>query len=312
MKRKLLALLSAVCLLLPLQTQAAENNLVTPPYFLENKPTGSVTIPWNADYIVTLAGGAGSSSTGRQGGNGYVVSAKLRLEKGTVLSWTTGGKGAITKAGTTSRGGGQSTLSINGTVVWVAGGGVGATPAYNETARTVTECSMAIVGGESGGRDGYVQYHTCSNSPNAPCYSQVPHTHTRNCPSHQCGKPVGGVGADGHGGACPDGHPNVGFQEGAGYCHFGIIDCSQQWDIAHTCGKNTGQVTAISNATPGRCSGNFTSQSLSNSGAGYCSVKLADRAGLAYDNKVVSLPHYKSTICNLIIRDDTVVYYKRR
>lgn len=185
---------------------------MSPPYFLENKPTGSVTIPWNADYIVTLAGGAGSSSTGRQGGNGYVVSAKLRLEKGTVLSWTTGGKGAIAKAGTTSRGGGQSTLSINGTVVWVAGGGVGATPAYNETARTVTECSMAIAGGESGGRDGYVQYHTCSNSPSAPCYSQVPHTHTSSCPSHQCGKPVGGVGADGHGGACPDGHPNVGFQ----------------------------------------------------------------------------------------------------
>lgn len=102
------------------------------------------------------------------------------------------------------------------------------------------------------------------------------------------------------------------FQEGAGYCHFGVIDCSRQWDIAHTCGRNTGQVTAISNATPGGCSGNFTSQSLSNSGAGYCSVKLADRAGLAYDNKVVSLPHYKSTLCNLIIRDDTVVYYKRR
>ena len=171
---------------------------------------------------------------------------------------------------------------------------------------------MAIVGGESGGSDGYVQYHTCSNSPNAPCYSQVPHTHTSSCPSHQCGKPVGGVGADGHGGSCPDGHPNVGFQGENSYCHYGVIDCSQQWDIAHTCGKHTGQVTASSNATPGRCSDNFTSPPLSNSGAGYCSVKLADRAELAYDNKVVSSPHYKSTICNLIIRDDTVVYYKRR
>lgn len=230
-----------------------------------------------------------------------------------MLSWTSGTKGAVSKAGTTSRGGGKSILSLNGNQLWVAGGGVGATPAYSETARTVTTCSMVIVGGDSGGSDGYVQYHTCSSSPNAPCYSQVPHSHKSSCPSKHCGKPVSGIGPDGHGGSCPDGHPNVGWQDpSTSYCHHGVITCTTKWDIAHTCGKRSGQVTNLVNATPGSCSGNFTSQSLSNSGTGYFSIKLADRAGLAYANTITKSPYYKNTLCNLIIRDDTVVYYKRR
>ena len=45
MKRKLLALLSAVCLLLPLQTQAAENNLVTPPIYRPCRLTHHQRLP---------------------------------------------------------------------------------------------------------------------------------------------------------------------------------------------------------------------------------------------------------------------------
>lgn len=310
MKRRLLTLLSAICLLLPLQVTAAENNLATPPYFLENSSNGSVTIPWNADYIITLAGGAGSSSTGRQGGNGYVVSAKLSLKKGDVLSWTSGTKGAVSKAGTTSRGGGKSILSLNGNQLWVAGGGVGATPAYSETARTVTTCSMVIVGGDSGGSDGYVQYHTCSSSPNAPCYNLT------TCLGN---KLVGGkdvyallledwVDGDTH---WERNRCRVCGKQWVN--EFGLdIGCPNVNVIMHTCGKSSGQVTNLVNATPGSCSGNFTSQSLSNSGTGYFSIKLADRAGLAYANTTTRSPYYKNTLCNLIIRDDTVVYYKRR
>lgn len=58
--------------------------------------------------------------------------------------------------------------------------------------------------------------------------------------------------------------------------------------------------------------GNFTGQSLSNTGNGKFTIRLAEQQELNYSNVGVTTPHYKSGLCELILRDDTVVYYKRK
>lgn len=80
------------------------------------------------------------------------------------------------------------------------------------------------------------------------------------------------------------------------------------------CGYSQGQILNVNNASyrPHTNDGNFTGQSLSNTGNGKFTIRLAEQQELNYSNVGVTTPHYKSGLCELILRDDTVVYYKRK
>lgn len=80
------------------------------------------------------------------------------------------------------------------------------------------------------------------------------------------------------------------------------------------CGYSQGQILNVNNASyrPHTNDGNFTGQSLSNTGDGKFTIRLAEQQELNYSNVGVTTPHYKSGLCELILRDDTVVYYKRK
>lgn len=80
------------------------------------------------------------------------------------------------------------------------------------------------------------------------------------------------------------------------------------------CGYSQGQILNVNNASyqPHINSGNFNGKSLSNTGNGKCTIRLAEQQELNYSNVVVTTPHYKDGLCELILRDDTVVYYKRK
>lgn len=80
------------------------------------------------------------------------------------------------------------------------------------------------------------------------------------------------------------------------------------------CGYSQGQILNVNNASyrPHTNDGNFAGQSLSNTGNGKFTIRLAEQQELNYSNVGVTTPHYKSGLCELILRDDTVVYYKRK
>lgn len=80
------------------------------------------------------------------------------------------------------------------------------------------------------------------------------------------------------------------------------------------CGYSQGQILNVNNASyrPHTNDGNFTGQSLSNTGNGKFTIRLAEQQELNYSNVGVTTSHYKSGLCELILRDDTVVYYKRK
>lgn len=81
----------------------------------------------------------------------------------------------------------------------------------------------------------------------------------------------------------------------------------QQGQILGTCSTSIGPCYTIPSDV-------FASPSavVSNVGSGRFSIRLAEHDGLYYTNTKVSLPAYKSDRCNLIVRDNTVVFYKRQ
>lgn len=99
-------------------------------------------------------------------------------------------------------------------------------------------------------------------------------------------------------------------------CNGTIVDCTGEWNVwSLGCGMQQGQIL-------GECSTTIvpyfdsewggSSAEVSNVGSGRFRIRLAEHDGLYYSNAKVSLPAYKSDKCNLIVRDNTVVFYKRQ
>lgn len=259
-------------------------------------------MPFTGNYEITLAGSSGSAYGATSGGAGYTLTKTVRLQYGDIVTLLVPNKPVAVSA-QNMPGGNRAELYVNGNLVWIAGGGAGAIPVYAASdRRVVTSTALTIQGGNgsSAGSNGYVTYHTCDNALPGQCYSQVSHSHSHStCASHQCGS------------AYCTRHGN----EESSYCHHTYWDCSKRYDYPHTCGHNSGDVIQLVPANPGT---NYwtpewqpASVSLSNSGAAYCTIRLANTNGVLYNNVVAGAPYYLNNKCNLIVLDNTVCYYKR-
>ena len=218
----------------------------------------------------------------------------------------------------------MSKLYLNDELIWVVGGGTGAVPSYDQSPKTVTSCDMTILGGQgnTNGSNGYIRYHTCggSSSQQGICYNEYHYVEPEiitTCPDgyyHDDAWETHGWHSTSKCSACWADLPR-GFY-GTGWGHTGAMhSCGGRSYWSKNCGYNSGDVVSQVAAQPGACwfkSGYTpTSQSLSCTGNGKFSVKLCDHDGLSYLNTKVQVPNYLNIKCNLIILDDTVVYYKR-
>lgn len=96
-----------------------------------------------------------------------------------------------------------------------------------------------------------------------------------------------------------------------------VWDCgspTNTWTIQ--CGYQHGQILRVSNVQTGMPCWNAASfkpdsQQLNNTGNAKCSIRLVEQQELQMYNATVRLPYYRTTKCNLIIKDDVVTYFKR-
>ena len=80
------------------------------------------------------------------------------------------------------------------------------------------------------------------------------------------------------------------------------------------CGFQHGQILNVNNDSylQHTCSGKWDSATLNNTGDAKFTVELCEQDTVYYDNGLVVDPYYKGGLCELILVDDTVCYYKRR
>lgn len=81
------------------------------------------------------------------------------------------------------------------------------------------------------------------------------------------------------------------------------------------CGYQQGQITPIHPVSPGQCyyaDGWTPTATLSNTGNGNVTIKLVEQQTVYYNQTNAQTPYYMDGICNLIVQDNTVTYFKRR
>lgn len=308
------------------------------------------TVPFTANYEVTLSGSEGAGYPSGAGGYGYTLTTTVRLNKGQTITVSTPNRPAHRTEGTTTivPHGNNSVLKIDGQEFLRAGGGA---PRFNQIIAPTGTLDVQVEGvnplpvhwhsgnGKSGATHANQFPTVYSETLVGGCYgwSEHPHTHdaTRTCARfhnhdldpkrvawccmneningnyiHKPGCPCSG--------GCWTRADDKYFRDGW------VTDCNGAMnDYACgypnntqvlKCGYSQGQILNVNNASyrPHICSGEFTGQSLSNTGNGKFTIRLAEQQELNYDNVVVKTPHYKGGLCELILRDDTVVYYKRK
>lgn len=305
------------------------------------------TVPFTANYEVTLSGSEGAVYPSGAGGYGYTLTTTVRLNKGQTITVSTPNRPAHYTEGTTTivPHGNDSVLKIGGEEFLRAGGGA---PRFNQIIAPTGTINVQVEGvaslpvhwhsgnGKSGATHANQFPTVYSETLAGGCYGWSGHTHnaTRTCPMRHnhdldpkelrwCCMNENRNGNYVHPDSCPcDGTCSPGSDP---YFRYGLVSICDNSMNEYACGNpnNTqvlkcgysqGQILNVNNASyrPHTNDGNFTGQSLSNTGNGKFTIRLAEQQELNYSNVGVTTPHYKSGLCELILRDDTVVYYKRK
>lgn len=182
-----------------------------------------------------------------------------------------------------------------------------------------------------------VHWHQSNPDPNAQyntiysyvapggCYGLTGHTHNRlGCEKHELYKTSGA-----HSGSSIGDCPICGrglegwWQDNGEWAEEGTTtwacsggDCDHRnntWEL--TCGYTHGQIIgAGAAAVPGQCyfaPGYQPSATLTHQGNGHFSLRLAEQDGLYYLNNVARTNYYLNDRANLVLLENTVVYYKR-
>lgn len=352
MKHKFaLAVVATLSLLCGTVANAAGNDLPIThgnKYTISRNGGGDIayTVPFTANYEVTLSGSEGAGYSSGTGGYGYTLTTTVRLNKGQTVEIGAPDRPTYSTSGSTTMlpHGSDSVLKVDGTEVLRAGGGA---PKVNNNIAPEGVLNLSLEGlslpvhwhsgnGKSGPTHSN-QFPTVYNETSVGgCYGLTGHTHnaTRTCPRYHdhaydkkeyrwCCMNENRGGNYVHPENCPcPGNCSTGADNWKRYALVSICDGAlNSWGCGNlplntqtlTCGKQQGQILNINNSSyrPHTCSGDFSGQSLTNSGNGKCTIRLAERQGLAYSDVIVKAPSYKNTKCELILRDDTVVYYKR-
>ena len=290
-----------------------------------------------------MSGSQAAAYDSGSGGYGYTCSTVLRFNKGDTITVSTPNKPNDT--GTSPSGGKKATIKKNGSLILVAGGGAAS---ISRTHATAGVNSITTGGGEgyTNGSNGYATVHWCPNktttiyTTSAPteCYSWSTHNakhHTHHkpdgvtCPSHQttcthscwvhdstprddCGTILT---------KCSIGHirPNGPSATTCGE-HYTEYTCGSPANTqTYTPTGHDGEIRSSSNAQPGSNYGFSTPGSLTNAGHAKCTIRLAEQYenvsgkndGMTYSGAYVKYPQYNDRPCYLILKDDTVAYFKR-
>lgn len=275
------------------------------------------------------------------------MTTTVRLNKGQTVTVSTPNRPAHYTEGTTTivPHGNDSVLKIDGKEFLRAGGGA---PRFNQIIAPTGTFDVQVEGvnplpvhwhsgnGKSGATHTNQFPTVYSETPVGECYGWSGHTHdaTRTCPMRHnhdldpkelrwCCMNENRNGNYVHPSGCPcPGNCTTGVDP---YKRYGLVSVCNNSMNEYACGNpnNTqvikcgysqGQILNVNNASyrPHTCSGKFTGQSSSNTGNGKFKIRLAEQQELNYSNVVVTTPYYKGGLCELILRDDTVVYYKRK
>lgn len=306
------------------------------------------TVPFTANYEVTLSGSEGAGYPSGAGGYGYTLTTTVRLSKGQTITVSTPNRPAHYTEGTTTivPHGNDSVLKINGKEFLRAGGGA---PMFNQIIAPTGTLNAQVEGvvplpvhwhsgnGTSGATHANQFPTVYSETLVGGCYGWSGHTHdaTSTCArfhNHNLDKKrvvwcCMNINVNGNyihkpdcscPGTCWTRESDHYFRDGwVRDCNGALNDYSCGYPNntqVIKCGYSQGQILNVNNASyrPHICSGEFTRQSLSNTGNGKFTIRLAEQQELNYSNVVVTTPHYKGGLCELILKDDTVVYYKRK
>lgn len=313
MRKKLLAMLTAALLLMPsLSVSAAElpitynNNWV-----VSGASNASYTVPYSGNYTVSVSGAQGGSySSNKAGGKGFTQSMTLWLNKGATVSFSLGTVPDWYKRGSSLviPAGGSSSFKVNGTTKLTASGGPGRINS-NTAIDGVTSVSMA-------GGSASIHWHT-GNGKSGPYLSNTfPQIDSR----------------DNTGGGCYTNHWHVHdslcvYETWHTHEHcvyhnvkddYGNDDSDKSWTEHHctphsrhegdtrnnhhaiNCGYSQGQIYNVSHGAEGN-----------NIGGGRYTIQLAECQNLQMYNTIVSWPSYRSGKAYLVLKDDTVSYFKR-
>ena len=116
-----------------------------------------------------------------------------------------------------------------------------------------------------------------------------------------------------------DDYTGDGYDNSDDFCDDWAYACNNlPYNVWHLgCGYQQGEIVGIDNDNSNLHSCyieyGYTPDSATVSNSGNCkfSIKLLNHQGVAYNNTTVQSPLYKTTRLNLIIKDNTVVYFKR-
>lgn len=305
------------------------------------------TVPFTANYEVTLSGSEGAGYPSGAGGYGYTLTTTVRLNKGQTVTVSTPNRPAHYTEGTTTivPHGNDSVLKIDGKEFLRAGGGA---PRFNQIIAPTGTLDVQVEGvnplpvhwHSGNGKLGAThtnQFPTVySEILVGGCYGWSGHTHNATCTclmrhNHALdreewrwccmNKNINGNFVHPEDCPCP-GTCTTGVDPAKRYglvriCNGAMNEyaCGNPNNTqVIQCGYSQGQILNVNNDSyrPHTCSGEFTGQSLSNTGNGKFTIRLAELQELNYSNVVVTTPYYKGSLCELILRDDTVVYYKRK
>jgi len=234
---------------------------------------GKYTVPYTGTYTITLYGAQGSNYSSYSGGLGGMVTARIFLYKGEVLTYNIGGQAGYNGGGSASKygkGGGCTTLSssLKGNNFLIAGGGGGATMlqggAAGGSAASVQSSGLTGGSGEAGGGGGYR-----GGTAGAAAY----HVHAASCKHTHTGSSASGGGCYTSPIRCAGTNNRVMVKQGdiggyyCGNCGHGPMAHSpgnpgcgnysaKEWRypdtynyICNTCGLNYGESNPGSNCT---------------------------------------------------------------
>lgn len=275
------------------------------------------------------------------------MTTTVRLNKGQTVTVSTPNRPAHYTEGTTTivPHGNDSVLKIDGKEFLRAGGGA---PRFNQIIAPTGTLDVQVEGvnplpvhwhsgnGKSGATHANQFPTVYSETSVGGCYRWSGHKHnaTRTCPMRHnhdldpkewrwCCMNENRNGNYVHPDSCPC--PGTCSTGDNPYFRYGLVSICDNSMNEYACGNpnNTqvikcgysqGQILNVNNDSYRQhtCSGEFTGQSLSNTGNGKFTIRLAEQQELKYSNVVVTTPYYKGGLCELILRDDTVVYYKRK
>lgn len=327
MKKKVLAILTTSLLLLSnLNVYAAElpisynNN-----WIVSGASNASYTIPYSGNYTVSVSGAQGGSySSNKAGGKGFTQSMTLWLNKGATVSFSLGTVPDWYKSGSSLviPAGGSSSFKVNGTTKLTASGGPGRINS-NTAIDGVTSVSMA-------GGSASIHWHT-GNGKSGPylsntfpqidsrdntgggCYTNHWHVHDSLCVyetwhTHENCREVGHW-AD-HNGESVDG----GSTDDGGHSPSWVVDYIDHHCTPHSrhegdtrnnrhainCGYSQGQIYNVSHGAEGN-----------NIGVGRYTIQLTESQNLQMYSTTVRFPYYIGSQAYLVLKDDTVSYFKR-